>query len=175
MKKKQWFTLIEILIVITLVSILLIGFSRINLNRLSWKQKLDIETQKIVNIFEEVKNNALTWKAVGVNLDYPEYWWINLSWSVVSYYNTGVWNNEVYSSWDPPLNTSISSVRCYDLNESSTAIAGDITLSFSWSQNSISSDCGLWNPEKIIKFTLSRPPFENTIEFHSISGIIKVD
>lgn len=58
------FTLAEILVIMVIIAIIALWSSTLNFNKMSQKQQLDIEMQKIVNIIEETRNNALLGKSI---------------------------------------------------------------------------------------------------------------
>jgi type II secretory pathway pseudopilin PulG len=58
-KFKKGFTLIEILVVITITITLFIGASKINFNRMSDKQQSLVFTNNVYSSIETVRNNSL--------------------------------------------------------------------------------------------------------------------
>ena len=59
---RKAFTLIEIMVVIVIIGIVSVGMSNFNFNRLTEAQKVSIATSEIVNMLEEIRNNALIGK-----------------------------------------------------------------------------------------------------------------
>jgi len=53
------FTLPELLVAIAVISVLALGISQFNFNRLSQKQQIEIEVVKLISLIEDVRNNAL--------------------------------------------------------------------------------------------------------------------
>ncbi|USN58466.1 MAG: prepilin-type N-terminal cleavage/methylation domain-containing protein [Candidatus Peribacteria bacterium] len=60
--RRRGFTLIEILVAISIISILSIGASQVNWSRISEAQKIDSYRGDIKTAIEEVRNNALIGK-----------------------------------------------------------------------------------------------------------------
>jgi len=75
---KAAFTLAELLVTISIITILALGISNVNFARLSQNQQVSIEAIKISNLIEEARNNALIGKGIWENL----YWVWNLSQSI---------------------------------------------------------------------------------------------
>lgn len=93
--KKNAFTLIELMVAITLIAIIAIWSSNLNFNALSDRQKLDGFFYKIKTNIETVMNNALIGKAIKLSDDsiiVPKQWKINFnnswSWIIQSQYLT---------------------------------------------------------------------------------------
>ena len=132
MLRKQnlhWYTLAEILVVITIIWILALAISSFNFSRLNAKQLVSIETIKIENILSEVRDNALVWKWVWIDLEVPTSWEIDISndtssWSIrTNYFIPSSASALTYKngSWDAPNSTAIIDIRCrvYEWNSTS--------------------------------------------------------
>lgn len=179
MRKKDIFpafTLTEIIVSITIISIMALWISKLDFSRLSQKQQIDIEVIKIVSIFEEIRNNSFLWRWVGWAM--PSSWEINFSqaanWSINTTYN----GSTSYPQWDwaSPALFSILNITCWNLDWSSNGIltAGWI-LTFNNGTIDISGiGCNNTSYRKLIieygLWTLKR-----TITINTLSGIIEVD
>lgn len=73
------FTLAEILVIMVIIAIIALWSSTLNFNKMSQKQQLDIEMQKIVNIIEETRNNALLGKSIWNTNQAPTFWRVDIS------------------------------------------------------------------------------------------------
>ena len=96
MKKQKipGFTLIELMIVISLISIVILSASNINFKKISDKQKLEGFFYQIKTNIETTTNNALIWKAVKLPSDsmiVPKLWRIDFNsdwnWTIKTYYS----------------------------------------------------------------------------------------
>jgi Tfp pilus assembly protein FimT len=116
-KATRAFTLAEIMVWITIISILAIWITNMDFNRLSKKQELEIELVKITNIIEETKNNALIWRWVdnGSWLVTPDNWAVVIdtswSWSIESIWSIWAWTWSL-SSWQTKFPFEITNMLC---------------------------------------------------------------
>ncbi|MDD2871604.1 MAG: prepilin-type N-terminal cleavage/methylation domain-containing protein [Candidatus Gracilibacteria bacterium] len=182
-KARNAFTLAELMVGITIISILAIGVSNINFNRLNTKQKLEIFTNNIKTDFETIRNNALSGKGIGANLDVPQKWKIdysmNNSGTIISSKFDGT-NWLIEKNLDFPTNYTISSIKCGKLNEAEsfyddltvggtgTIIFEGVKLSFDKSGD---SNCEL-NADKILEFTINDNIDKKTIIINTLNGLI---
>lgn len=176
---KNAFTLIEILVVITIIRILVIWLSKIDLSKWQEYQKSLAFSQKIQNILETTRNNSLVWRGIWTSLIVPNSWkieisknWWNIWWigSINVFYNT--W-------WAPIPNESlkrekyyeISKIECFDISWNSVwEISWSGTIYMTGSD--ISTNCP--NNWKIIKiYTNYKKAFQNIINFNSVSWVIE--
>ena len=119
-KIKKAFTLIELMISISIIGIILLSTTSIDYNRLSQTQQLEIFTNNIKSNFEKIRNNSLSWKWIWVNLDIPKRWKID-------YWNTGSWIIQIstynWTIWSPNESIDfdnifyISQIKCWEINE----------------------------------------------------------
>ncbi len=173
------FTLIELMVWITVIGIMAFWISQFNFSRLSQKQKIDIELIKIVNIFEEIRNNALVWKWVGVNLDTPSSWRLQIStswsWQIRSAYNISWWNT-YWASWDTPFPFWITQIQCGNLDYSSTGALNG-TWTFTFINNTIDFSGTNCNNAayKRIYITYWLGNLLKTIAINTLSGVIEVN
>lgn len=79
--KNTAFTVMELLVVITIIITIVIWASNINFNSSTNKQKLEIFTNKIISKIETIRTNDLVWKAEinWTELKVPERWILEVS------------------------------------------------------------------------------------------------
>ncbi|MCH2189067.1 prepilin-type N-terminal cleavage/methylation domain-containing protein, partial [Candidatus Gracilibacteria bacterium] len=63
--KKTGFTLVEILVAISVLAIIILGVSNIQLKSISDGQRVESFAYRIVNHYELIRNNALIGKGIG--------------------------------------------------------------------------------------------------------------
>jgi len=179
--RKIWFTLIEILVVICIISILAIWFSQVNYNNISDKQIGNIFTNKIVSILETVRNNSLLWKGRWSSLKIPLSWKIEIpysSWSIITSYENSAWSYIVDNELGFTLKTQekISKITCkyFWTWATSKYITSTGTIIFEKEKIKI-----LWcdNPEdpnyKILQIRTMYKNFGRTITINTINGVIE--
>jgi len=174
------YTLMELLVVITIIGIIAIWTTQLDFNRLSQKQQVSIEAIKIINIIEEVRNNALTWKWIWVTLETPDAWKIDISRSasgtVTSSYtlNDGSsWTPYSFWSWQAPFPQEIESMECYKLDGSSESISTPISISFTGSVWSLSGCSD--NNYKIFTFIYGIANLKHSISINALTWVIEID
>ncbi|MCD5374911.1 prepilin-type N-terminal cleavage/methylation domain-containing protein [Candidatus Gracilibacteria bacterium] len=171
------FTLMEILVVISILGILAIGIAQVDFSRLSQNQRIQIEATKILNIVEEVRNNALIGRGVGVDLNTPDSWSVvfendSSSGSVTSYYHSGS-TSFTGSVWKSPIPFLISSLECRQLDETVDTSSGPFTLVFTGSVGGITG-CSDSSYKKL-NFIYGGVNFSRNISINTLSGIIEID
>ena len=177
-KKLKAFTLIEMIIVLLIIGILSIWITNINFNKISWKQKLETFTNKLVSNFETVRNNALLWKWIWTDLSVPEKWKIEIWawWLLISYYS---WSWINYEDFSLPIEKfyELYNTRCFDINsdekeDDNTVWTWSIitewsNLTLSWCNNSSS---------KIFKFTIKyQNDSEKNLSINILNWLIEVE
>ncbi len=171
----QGFTLWELMVWITIISIILIWASNMNFSRSGDIQKLEIETTRIISFIEEKRNNALIWKWVTTSLETPISWttiidWSG-SWSIRWYYTLENSSTGGLTSWLPPQSFSLNNLECVRLNGTSESITGVIALDFEWSVWYLR-----WCSDdrfKKIKLRLSKWAISKDITINALTGIIE--
>lgn len=186
------FTLIEILVGISIISIILLWVTSIDYNALNNKQKLEIFTNDVKAHFENIRNNALAGKWIGVNLDVPKV-------RKIEYSLAGSGSIQSYTSIDgstwTPFNSlrfisdmSITQIRCWWINDShelaysdpssydildanatgSILIEGSILKLETWISN-----CEELT-DKYLELTLSNRIHEKVLEFNMMNGLTEI-
>ncbi len=116
-----WFTLVELLVVITIVMLLFGAGTQLDFNRIWNSEKIEIFNTKILNHYETIRNNALLGKWIDTSVEVPDSWKIQYStiagWSINSQYSTGSWID--FNEFTPniPEKHSIENIECFDLNQ----------------------------------------------------------
>lgn len=176
-EKNKAFTIIELMIWITLISILIIWSTSIDFNSLSIKQKLEIFTNSIKSEYESTRNNALIWKWIWTDLIVPEKWRIEYSksnsWTIItSTYDWINWNkidNILFEEW-----YYISKISCLELDETLNNEIDTWTwiVEFNWSNISLSWDCTN-QKSKILELEFTFKAEKNTLTINSLNWLIE--
>lgn len=179
--QKNAFTLIELIVWISIIAIISIWISRLYWSNIPDKQRLELFTSKLVSVIDTVKNYALVWKWVWENLETPKYYkvvltksWVSLSGStLVTYYNTGLtdvyFNDMSINPFDKYYN--IHWIKCITLAWVWWTNPNNITIWYEWSNITLS-----WcsnNYEKIVEIELYYKWFKNKIRLNSISWVLE--
>ncbi len=176
---KKAFTLIEILVWITLITIIFLSLSRINLKNIWEAQKIWIMINKIKSNIETVINNSLTWKAINSSLYVPKIWDIKISkndnswwwtWSVISYFLS--WATYKIYSWTTlklPKFYEINKITCKDLNWSNIneknivdLLINNWEITLSWCTNT----------NKLLNIEVKYKNFKKNIYINSVTNTI---
>lgn len=175
-KKTGWFTLIELMVWISIITIIIIASSKIDFNKMSDRQKANIFASNIRSDIETVKNYALIWKWIGTGLTVPDEWKISIStnnsWTLeTSYLSLWVRNrlDEYSINWD--TFNKIKELSCEKLDWSSvlamtggTIIFNSWNMTLTWCTNNI---------HKIINIKTSYKNFENNLSLNTVNWVIK--
>lgn len=186
-KNKKWFTLIELIVVISLLAIITIASTKMNFNKNIEKQNSLMFANEIHSNIEMIRNNSLLWKWVsdGIDIIHPTKWNIHIStwivntwnhWIIKWQYSTG-WTFAKYNDFEVKFidtHSYISKLTCYDINKTTSSTQNNIdievigsTLSFSW--------CTAPN-NKILEIQSEYKSFRKKIRLNSLNGVIeKVD
>ncbi len=176
----MWFTLIEVLVVISIIAILVVWIARLDFNRLSGKQKVEIFWNKIVSNIETIMTNALLWKWVWEKLYTPDEWKIEISeagsWKLITSYLS--WSSRIYHSIDSMDNItypySISNIECKDLVfPYSTWALSSSTWTIIINQGNLSLSGCQDTGYRIIKFDALYLDNKRTIELNAINAVIE--
>lgn len=179
------FTLVEVLVGITIISIIALWATRMNFNQLSHKQEVEIAIVKIVNIAEELRNNALVGKAIlnGWNLEAPWGWKLHLTNGAIltSYYSI-LWDfsdeinlPDLNWSWSTPF--SIQNIECQNINwwTLSTGLAW-ASIRFLW--DTMELRCGnatLDTRDKILIVEYWAGAITKTVSINTLTGVIEAN
>ncbi len=180
--KKKAFSLIELLVVITIISILVLWLSNMNFKWQQDKEKLEKKVNKIISIVEETQFNSLVWKSVE-NFEIPKKrkitfaTWANNEFTLEKFYKTGTaWISVEKNILQNPQ-FFIENFYCSDLNSSSTwSFLGTGEIIFEWRKIYLSgsTDCSSNNFQKLeIDFKLW--DFEKKLIINTISWNITVE
>lgn len=120
-KKKVWFTLIEIMVVISLIMIITTWLANINFWQSADKQRTALLNNNIYTIIDNVKNNSLLWRAVTTNQIVPEEWRVNISttnsWTINTFYlSWSEWINIESLNFETDILEYISDIKCYNID-----------------------------------------------------------
>jgi len=138
-KNNKAFTLIELIVWITIMWILAFAISNIDFNRLSNKQKLELFAWKIKTTYETIRNNSLAWRWIWTNLEIPSKRTINFSlnnsWTILwkAYDKTNILLDSNFLLM--PNNIIIESIKCWEYWESESnydEMTNTWTIEFSW-------------------------------------------
>ena len=178
-KKIPAFSLVELIVVIGVIWIISLGVSRFDFGRLSQNQELKIETIRIKSIFEEIRNNALLWKAVGTSSVIPSTWKIEVSQTSSGkvrsdYYSGSLWI-DYKKSWLARKPFQISSIRCKNLSETASgSLSGTGTFLFTGSLISFTGSACSSSTYKIVELIQSDGRFTETLEINTVTGTIEI-
>lgn len=174
-KNSKWFTLIEILVVISIIWILVVWYNKINFNPQIDKQNSLLFLNNIFTTIEKIRNDSLIWKWVWTDLIYPEKWIISLS-------TTGNLNIS-YLSWTTTIpyedfnidyiNNSayISKLKCFSIDKNFSTTTSNVDIEITWSNLSLSW-CSSPN-YKILEITTKYKNFENIIRLNTVSWVLE--
>jgi len=172
------FTLIELMVVISLISVTIFGITRVDFNRISDQQRLDIFSNEVASQLEVVRNNALIGKWVSTSIVTPDEWRIQIDntapWSFqTSYFTWWSWVNSDEYSLDIASRYSISNLSCIRLDNTSENIAWTLTVSINkW--NLTLTWCSD-NTFKILEMTTWYKAYQNVVRINTLSWLIEVD
>ena len=177
------FTLIELIVWITIILILAFAISNIDFNRLSNSQKLDISAWKIKSTYENIRNNALAWKAIWTNLEIPKYWKMNISknnsWTITTEaYDDS--DNIIYTSVFVAKDYEISSIKCWEYKQDKSLydeMTNTWTIKFSGInlKFDINSDLNCeQNKDKILEITIKNKVEKKVITINTLNWLVEI-
>lgn len=176
MKHTPGFTLIEMIVVITIISIIALAVTNIDFSRLSARQKHEIFTNNIITQIETIRNYSFQGKWIGINLDTPDTWQIdiswNASWSIVTTYSWAVSGTYLPATFNVNPGYQITNIECKNLDESTvSSISGTWSIFFSYDTVNLAG-CSP-TTLKILEFTTSFAEYSDIIRVNTINGIIE--
>ena len=184
MKKKlnNAFTLIELLIVISIIAIIIWGINFLNFNKHWNKYKLETKAIKIVSQIEEIRNNALLWKWIWTDLFVPEKYKIDFStsWSWIISTQYLSWTYLDYNLFNKRIEflndfSSISEVKCLKLDKSlwnSLTNTQTWTIFIKWANMSLSWSCD--STTKILELNIKRKSDTKKIQINTLNWLIEI-
>ncbi len=183
-KNKNAFTIIELLVAITIISILILWATNINFSRLNDKQKIDIYTNKILINYEQIRNNSLLGKWIWIDLVIPNKREINFSnywsWQISTKYYTwttdiGIVDNIIF------FNDfyEISEIKCLSLDENNLVTftwsnTATWTIEIKWNNLTLTWSCNNQIHKKLITTIKYKNNFEKKIEINTVNWLIKI-
>ena len=179
------FSLIELLVAISVIWLLALWTTSIDFNRLNNNQKIEIFTNKIKTNIESVRNKALSWKWIWTDLTVPQKWSIDFSkmwsWTIVTkaIANDSTIldiNNFTVKSW-----YNFSSIKCwkYGQNESDYKEMNNTwTIDFIWWDikliiNPLDIDCWV-NESRILLLNVNKISNNIKIKIDTLSWLIQI-
>jgi len=182
--KNKAFTLIELIVWITIIWILAFAISNMDFNRLSSSQKLDIFAWKIRSTYENIRNNALAGKWIWTNLVIPKYWKLNISknnsWTITTeaYDNS---DNIIYTwSLFVPKDYEINSIKCWEYWEDRSNywdMTSTWTIEFTWINLKLNTNSDLncnQNKDKILEITVKNKLEKKVITINTLNWIVNI-
>jgi len=181
-KNINGFTIVELLVAITIIIILIIWSNNISFKYVNDKQKLEIFTNKIISEIERIRNNSLVWKWIWVNLNVPKLWkiefnsWWNWtsSWNVItSYYSWSTWIQENKLIIDK--NFALKNINCIavDWNINILTTAETWAILFEWWKYSLTWCVFCPSNYSNIEIETMSKLFTWSINFDIVSWLIK--
>lgn len=174
---RNGFTLVEIIVVITLIWIFTLGVTNLDLSRLSIRQEQEILTNKVIGTIETIRNFGFQGKGIWASVQPPDVWIIeisdNVSGNILTRYagtsGTGTYTPQSYSidNW-----SEIRDIQCTNIDKSTYELlswTGTITVSWDTMTLGWCTDTTL----KILNITVARGPYESIIEINTINNVIQ--
>lgn len=183
---KKAFTLVEVMVWIAIIGIIAFWVSQFNFNAISQKQEIEIDIAKLVNNYEEIRNNALVGKAVdnGGTLEAARAWRMRITtaWAFTADYSLdGTFASPVsYDSlsWDINPPADIISIECQRLNGSNGSVIPSwwASIEFRWSEMELRCNSATYDSkDKLLLIEYGTPTSSKTVTINTLSGIIEVD
>lgn len=177
-QNKYWFTLIELLIAIAIISIMTLSISSINYDRLSSKQKNEIFINKIKTDFETIRNYSLSGKWIWTELIVPEKWQIDFSntssWKIETKYMSGwtlyTYNNLNFIDWK-----EISFIKCLRLNktEDNEITSWTWIIKIEWDKLILTWSCNI-TTSKILQIWVSFRWNEEILNINTLNWLVEI-
>lgn len=131
---KKAFTLIEILVWMSIIWVIVLTSRNIAFKNMSDNQKIEIFNNKIISEIEKVRNDSLIWKSIWASLNIPQAWKIDFSrnswWRILTSY-TMDWSTWIQTNSIPIENLSnINDISCINVDNSLTT---NLSTTQTWS------------------------------------------
>lgn len=181
-KKNNGFTIVELLVAISITIIIILWSSNINFKYISNKQNLEIFTNKIISEIERIRNNSLIWKWIWTILIVPKQWkiefnsWWNWtsSWNVItSYYSWSTWIQENKLIIDK--NFALKNINCIAVDWTITTLTTAQTwaILFEWWKYSLTWSISCQSKFSNIEIETFSKWYSWSINFDVVSWLIK--
>jgi len=182
--KTKAFTLTELLVWITIISVLIVWVTKIDFNRLSQKQRLEIFINKVKTNFEITRNNFLSWKWIWANLEVPDSWRIEYSkvnsWTIVTTHSGTTITESSYI--DFVVGSSITSIKCWWLNEVESNFdeledTWTWIITFKWWKITLTRDWDLNcdSTDKILQIWIKHYSNTWTIKINTLNWLVEIN
>lgn len=175
LQKQRAFTLVEILVVITLISIITLWAGQINFKRLSQRQEVAILTNNVINNIETIRNYASNGRGVGVSLETPEFWEIRFSqawsWSIETFYSTGSLVSFPETNWSSESNNIIDDIYCEKINGSTGSLSSTGIIVFEKNNITLSGCSDTFFRKLVMRFRVV--DYTETIEINTLNGVVQ--
>lgn len=180
MKNLKWFTLIELMVGITVIGILALGWMKLNFNKISDAQYIRIFTGKIISLYETTRNNMLIGRSINTAGTTPSIWKIEIPiWSgktlTTSYSTWGVYIDYSLGKYVYKAAEWISKINCYTATWTTIGTTTSGTWVILITKDTISfsgtTTCDTISTKKIILETFYHSN-TGTIEISGLSGIV---
>lgn len=183
--KNNAFTLIELMVVISIIAILILGSNFLSFNNISNKEKLNTKIIQINSQIETIRNNALLWKWIWTNLIVPKKYKIDFSTNgsgqiLYSYLSWATYQK--YNLFDKKIDfsnqfESISEINCLKLDwwtwsnsplqntETWTIFIEGANMTLSWNCDTNT---------KILDLTIKRKQDTKKIQINTLNWLIEI-
>ncbi len=168
------FTLIELMVVISIIMIIAIWASNLNLNNLSSIQKLEIFSNSIKTDFESIRNNAMLWKWIWTDFNTPENWSMSFTAPETIEINS---DSNLYKKIRFPEDFTIKQIDCFKLDGiTSTNFFNTNSeswiIEFEWSNLRLIWDCN--DNSKILKVTLTNKVSTKELWINTLNWLAEI-
>lgn len=173
--QNNWFTLIELMVWISIIWIVSFWIFNLYWNQTSDKQKLNIFTNKIIWKIDTAKNYSLVWKWIWINLDTPKYFKVEFStWNYLkTYYNT--WTTDNIFNELSILNFEnfyeLKSIKCKNIDLSNISETNLVSVSYEWTNITLSWCTDSY--QKVVDLELFYKWFSNTLRLNAVSWVLQ--
>ncbi len=175
------FTLIEILVWVAIMWIIALSTSSLNFSRLTQNERLNVETVKITNILQEIKNDSLIGRWLWINAIVPDAWRIDISktasGTIQTFYsidNQVSWiSHDV--SWKSMSNIYISDLQCAPLTGAVKNITGTARIILNGANMKLTAPWCIAQTDKNLLIKIKSINNEKNIKIYSLSSVIEIN
>jgi len=179
-KSSHWFTLVELVVVITLIGILIVWASNINFNPQIDRQNAEMFTNNVFTNIETIRNNSLLGKWIWswAILTHPKKWTVNINsnatGSIYATYTSGsIRPVESFSVDFINQYSKIAELKCESIDGVNSSTGNSIQIDFSWNTLSFTGNTWCTSDKKILKIKTQYKNFDKTIKINSITWLIE--